>query len=748
MKHFVSYLLPCLLFLTACHSVPSDRLASAKIEKYHGRTVLNINGKYHYPILYSPAFSKARLPLTTDGRVNYTNFTKAGVNLFEMSIFLRHAWNEDGTLNTAAVDSELTDVLRGIYAINPDSFFQLRVHLHAPGWWHRKYPEELVGYAKGPVDYNVQLQTELCRACEGDIEMAPRASLASERWQTESTEQLKQFMDYLQTTDVGSRIYSFMLAGAIYGEWHYFGYKKEPDTGEAMTKRFRQWLADKYKTDQALQDAWGNPEATIAAATVPDLAERRYNTGVFRNPQKERKVIDYFHCHQETVERVINHFTKFVKTNWPGDVLVGLFNGYHFSDNDFNANGHIYFDRILQNPSIDFIAGPYNYNPDARELGGTAQQRTLVESVNLHGKLFMTEQDRITHLLKQRPAEPSTDNDRGSISIMKSCFSQLISRATGYWFMDFTGHPGHPPVGQIGGNWNSPAMMAEIKHQTEFCNDLLTKDYESVADVAFIYDFNTYYFMAETDNRQTREIQYASNNWMTSDAYRSGAAFDTYLLSDLPLINLDKYKVFVFGTAYCMSDEQMDFINTKIKKDGRMVIFNYAPAYTDGEKLDVGRMQSLTGMNIRPLKLDIPPQMTVNGIDYGLTLTGEPGKGPVTPLFAIDEKKDAEVLGKYKDTDITAIVKKSYPDHTVVYSALPLRNPDLMRRLFREAGAHIYNDANDVVIAGGGAVSVATKPGAGGQRTIRLRNGKLIEINLQPASVTIMDDQTGVNLFE
>ena len=129
--------------------------------------------------------------------------------------------------------------------------------------------------------------------------MYKRQSLASERWQQEADVIVKQFLDYLQTTRVGKRVFSFLIGGACGSEWTYFGYKQEPDTGDAMTRRFRQWLADKYVTDVALQQAWNDPRVTIATAVVPDMEERRYNLGVFRDPQKERRILDYYHCHQE-----------------------------------------------------------------------------------------------------------------------------------------------------------------------------------------------------------------------------------------------------------------------------------------------------------------------------------------------------------------------------------------------------------------------------------------------------------------
>jgi hypothetical protein len=196
-----------------------------------------------------------------------------------------------------------------------------------------------------------------------------------------------------------------------------------------------------------------------------------------------------------------------------------------------------------------------------------------------------------------------------------------------------------------------------------------------------------------------------------------------------------------------MSDADMDFIRREVGKDGRTVIFNYAPAYTDGNTLDIGRISSLTGMKIRPLQLGTPPVMTVNGRNYGLKSDGSAGSVPVTPLFAIDDP-ETETLGYYRDTQIPAIAQKKLADCTVVYAALPLRDPDLMRRLFREAGAHIYSDDGDVMIAGGGIVCLATQKDTGGKRTIRLRSGKEVEVTMKPGSTVILDAQTGKAIFD
>ena len=729
-KYIPIQLVLFLCVFCACTNAQTNKLTSAKTEKHKGRMVYNINGERYYPIMYSAPYAKVRTPFTEDGAANYTNFTKAGFNLFEMTLYIRSIWKEDGTIDIEATNTELIDNLKGIYAINPNAFFQIRIMLNAPTWWHKKYPEELVNYARRDIDYKMG----------NEIANAPRASLASERWKKESTAILKQLLDYIQTTEVGNRVFSFMMCAGVYNEWHYYGFPEEPDTGIAMTNRFQQWLKDKYKTDAALQNAWNDKTVTIATATVPKLDERKkHPSGVFRNPQKERRIIDYFMNQHDAVERAIYEYTKYVKEYWPSDVLVGVFNGYFFyHKGGFNTGGHLAFDKILKNPYIDFIASPYSYAEAAREAGGTSQPRAVIESINLHNKLFMTEQDRMTHLPSRRTGITNLTNEAESIAAMRTNYAQMVNHATGYWLFDF---------GDIG-NWNSPNMMADIKVQKEYCDKILNETYTSSADVAFIHDFKSFYYIAETDNPQSDELQVASATAMSTDAYKSGVAFNTYLLSDLERIDLDRYKVIVFGITYALTDAQMDYINTQVKKDGRTVVFTYASGITDGETLDVDRMEALTGFDMATLALNTPPEIALNnGTSFGLAgyFQGA-GNALVDPLFEVKEE-GVEVLGHYANTKSCAIARKQADDCTVIYAALPLRNPDFMRGVFKQAGAHIYSESNDVIVAGGGVICIAASKGTGGERTLLLKNGKKVTVHLEPGASKIIDEKTGEELF-
>ena len=87
------------------------------------------------------------------------------------------------------------------------------------------------------------------------------------------------------------------------------------------------------------------------------------------------------------------------------------------------------------------------------------------------------------------------------------------------------------------------------------------------------------------------------------------------------------------------------------------------------------------------------------------------------------------------------VAKKRLPGSTSWVATLSLHDPDLMRAIFREAGAHIYDDRNDAVLATSRLLMVHTVDG--GRRSLRLRNGKAIEVTLPPRSTQLFDAETG-----
>jgi hypothetical protein len=71
----------------------------------------------------------------------------------------------------------------------------------------------------------------------------------------------------------------------------------------------------------------------------------------------------------------------------------------------------------------------------------------------------------------------------------------------------------------------------------------------------------------------------------------------------------------------------------------------------------------------------------------------------VTPLAVNDSTK--EVMA----------AKKENKDHTVWYASYMFKQPEAFREIFKQAGAHIYGEGNDVFHAGTGLLMIHTKTG-------------------------------------
>jgi hypothetical protein len=66
----------------------------------------------------------------------------------------------------------------------------------------------------------------------------------------------------------------------------------------------------------------------------------------------------------------------------------------------------------------------------------------------------------------------------------------------------------------------------------------------------------------------------------------------------LDRLNLDQYKAVVFMNVYKLTDTQRKFIMEKVAKKGRTIVWNYLTGYTNGDRLDLNFVKSLTGMNL------------------------------------------------------------------------------------------------------------------------------------------------------
>ncbi len=725
MKNLIKFAFLLLPYITT-----SQVLKSAEIKPLNGRPTIFINNQPQTPAFYALTHAYGgRWSWEEVPARNLKNFCEIGIRLFQVDLYFEDIWYKNS--NTLDIEKAQRQV-RGVLDQCPDANIVIRIHVNAPFWWNASHPEECTQFADGPIDLTLKAGPPFHNE-EYDIDRALRASLASELWKKEAGQKLVEFCQRLSKTPEGNAVIGMHVAGGIYGEWHYWGFiDHDPDTGIAMTSYFRKWLKTKYGTNANLRKAWANEVYTLDSATVPDTPERqKTQDGFFKDPAVEQRVIDYFTAQQQVVADDVEYFCKIVKEAWGRPIITGVFYGYlHMTFNRQTVGGHLFIKQILESKYIDYLAAPQTYWGESRNAGGSGNSRGIIESTLLHGKLWMDEIDN-------GYLHPKTDKDNiryterydsTYANIMKRCALLPLMRGIGFWFYDFGVQKGF-------GWWDNPNYLATLKTEKVFFDKRLETPYKSEADVLYVWSQDAFYYVKSAPLPITVNVLDHS----IEQALRSGTVGDHIYDFDLGLVDLNQYKAIVFMNVYKLSNSQRDFVQKKVAKNGRTIVFNYLTGYTNGEKLDLNFVKSLTGMNLERSATQKAPE--VHFLDPSDDYTFN---GIIDPLFVIKDKR-TEVLAQLKGTRESLIARKKMKDYTSVFCSVPLNGTNSFREIFRTAGCHIYNEQNDFVYANSRLLLLHTKEG--GKRSITLKSGKTLNLELKEGATLLFDSDTGVELL-
>ena len=697
-----------------------------EVKPYMGRPTIHINGQPTAPSFYALTHATgARWSWEEVPQRNIQQFYNIGFRLFQVDLYLEDVWLKD----VEKLDLEKARrQLRGVLEVAPEANIVLRVHVNAPYWWNEANRDECTEYADGPI------QEEYIPGLphnneDFDNDRSLRASLASMKWREEAGERLVELCEGLAASPEGDALIGMHISGGIYGEWHYWSFiTHDPDTGKAMTAYFRDWLAKKYGSDKNLQKAWNSKEYTLANATVPGVEERNAtHFGFFKDPTQDQRVIDYFLAQQEVVVEDIEYFTKLAKNNWPRPLIVGVFYGYfHMTFSRQTVGGHLLVERIMDCPTIDYLAAPQTYWGDSRENGGSGNSRGIIESALLHGKLWLDELDNGEYQ-KKAFTDPVRYKDRydpnyAPILRRAALFPQM--RGIGLWYYDFG------PRESLGW-WDDPRYRAAIKEEKELFNQRLHIPYKSEADLLYVWSMDSYYFMKPG----WTPISYNVPDDSVEQSMKSGVVGDHVYDFDLERVNLDQYKAVIFMNSYMLTPAQKKLIKEKVAKNGRTLIFNYLTGITDGKKIDFSLAEEFINVKMAPALAYSPQKVSYIEPDFTYQF-----QGPVDPMVIINDTQTVP-LAYLGDSKAVVAAKKEFADYKVVFAALPINGTDVFRAIYKDAGCHVYNEAPDFTFCGTGLLLIHTKDG--GKRTIYLKNGKKLDFDMAPKSNLLLNAETG-----
>jgi len=684
---------------------PAAQPLVAEVKLHTGTPTFFLNGEPAFGAMcwVSPPSSENWLDAECAAAV-----AKAGIHTYSFDAGKGYEWVEPKPGCPDGFDfSAVAARYERIIAVDPGARFHLRLNFEvAPGdWWMKAYPGE----------------------CEITSEGKPFGqSFASEVWRRQVEDFLKAFISHLNRTGLIDRVTAFQTGAGHTGEW----VKGETsmsalcgDYSEPMRRHFRSWLRRHYADDlSALRAAWNDPGISFNTAEVPSAEQQlQAKLYTFRDPARERNVIDYYWCFADLTSDLLIDFCRAVKEATGGNKLAGAFYGYLMElawnggffherpDSDYSTyqrSGHLGLRQVLESPYVDFLVCPYSYG--FRGIGGDAPAMQPTESARLHGKWCILEDDTRTHI--------SLDLNYGhvnslaeSVAILRRNFARAATQGQGMWWLSQSINPAKEPA--------FAPLLASFRELGEF---LLQTDRTPSAEIAVLLDDLSFFYESDRNYLDVPLI-FQQRLWGLP---RIGAPFDTFLLQDFIEGRLRPYKLYVFLNSFQLDKTRRESLKRELRKEGRVALWIYAPGYLD-ERPSLEPMRDLTGFNFGLSETPWGPLMHIVDFDHPVT-AGLPQdlswgtNNKLSPIFYLHDP-EARVLGQVvfsQGNCKPGMGVKTFPEWTSIYVAAPNLPAALLRGVARFSGVHLYNEAGDVLYATRDLLAVHTV--SGGDRTFSL----------------------------
>jgi beta-galactosidase len=585
----------------------------------------------------------------------------AGIQVYSFGITM--PWPKPGhSPDFGQADSAIELTLAG----DPSGLVLLRFEVGPPEWWLQLHPEDRMLFDDGKT--------------EG-------WSMASEAWLEEMLEHLRTLVRHCEEK-YGDRILGYHPCGQTTSEWFYFR-SWEPrlsDFSPAMNRGFAEWISAKYQTEDSLRQAWNNPYLTFGQVTVPSPGEQLHtDLGFFRDPQTDRKVIDYFEYKQSAMEEPLERIARVIKEETAGTKLVCFFYGYTFDMHGLplgpQGSGHLAMAKLIRCPDVDILCSPVSYLD--RGLGGAGCFMSAVDSVRSGGKLWLNEDDTRTYLSPPDSNFGRVATPQETFWIHQRNFAQLWPRRLACWYMDLGG------TGWLSG----PDIWENISHLQQFYERHISEPARWLPEVALIVDETSPFYTACSS-----ELHAPLVYQMRSEFFRMGTSFRIHLLSDLVDGRVPPAKVYFFANCFRLDAVQRAAIWRFTR--GRTVVWFYGGGFL-ADNAEDANMTAATGISVvrsMPQSGKVTPDAA--GSQFGEGLSEPFGTSTVLdPLWAVNDEK-VEVIGRYLNGEVAAAAKRT-PGGLRIYIGALHCPAKLLRNILRLSGVHVYSDSDDVVLTDG-----------------------------------------------
>ena len=599
-------------------------------------------------------------------------------------------WQGPGVYDFTVVDRNVNFV----FERNPNAKLMLHLSAAPPEWWAKAYPEECTQDITGRVK----------------SDSVASHSYSSEKWLKDLEAAWTALFNHIRTQPYFPRIMGYFVTTGRYGECIRYGYnsqlfgKELTDYSKPELLKYREWLKNHYGTIENMQKAYptGKAPASFEEAKIPTPEERRRpDSSYFLNPVHDRSSIDYNRFVNDQQAEAVIRYTTMLRNFVGKDKVIGIYYGYMFEDAGgfgrcfASESGHFGLGRVLREAPIEFLIGPVGYNQ--RTIGCVGPCMGAPASVALHNKLWLDEGDIRTSLNGGKAEYSNAKTLDESRAILWRTFGNTLVNRTSLWWMPISGIKcfSHPLI------WNDFGKMYREKALT---NDVRPKS-DRTKGIALIMDTESIHFRHFTYNDQV------AGNLLTysRDVFaKSGIQFDAYITDDLEQIP-DDYPVYIFLNTFYADKAKRDLIARRFKKNGKLLVWTYSTGIFKNnvprDRMGMGPDNSaeLTGMKmewfVKPAHIECMP---VENAPAAISKLKLPGK--IQPILAVTDNAATPLATFANDETMNgkvAVAFKQMEGWKSLYIGVPEFTPDTMRAIAKLGGAHVYTDANDVVVRPG-----------------------------------------------
>ncbi len=401
--------------------------------------------------------------------------------------------------------------------------------------------------------------------------------------------------------------------------------------------------------------ARGRPDPVdIPPASVRDHVSH----GPFRDPVDDALAIDYWRFSHELIGDTILYFAAAAQEVIEHRAPLGLCYGYimEHASNRLLYEGHLDFDRVYASPDLDWFISPGSYHD--RQIGGAGGFMVPIRSIQHHGKGFLMSMDHRTPTARSVSAlgRPIPGHESG-FTDEAACIAGLRREFSLRLISGISTY-----WFDLFGHWfEGDTIFDSIAQMRRLWERLARPREESVAEVAVLVDAESMYYLdgkADFYGDLLSKQRYG--------LYRMGTPYDLYSFGDLGTLDLSRYKLVFLPNLFVVDAERRALLRDKVCTGGKTVLWGYAPGIIADGKSDPGQVEKLTG---------IP----------------------------------------WETEDLTT---RQMAGWRSVYSPRPNVPAGVLRRLAREAGAHIYCEVEEPLYANDRLVALHTIEG--GRRTVTL----------------------------